>query len=138
MSFKEFDLSDYIEALEHFKYSNTDDIVKYWGNPENFDRFIQKIKEDETEVARLAIQHFGSTEKYTEAMKYNLGHFSKLMEEKLTEEAKEIGWPLRIRGAVFLYLLILSTRIRKAFRYRIRTSLAPESHTVNVPYTNSS
>ncbi len=35
MSFKEFDLSDYIEALENFKSNNTDDIVRYWGRIEN-------------------------------------------------------------------------------------------------------
>lgn len=73
MSFKEFDLSDYITALE------------------NFDIFIQKIKDDESEVAKLAIQHFGSIEKYTESMKHNLEHFSELMETQLTEEVKEIG-----------------------------------------------
>ena len=53
--------------------------------------FIQKIKDDEAEVAKLAIQQFGSIEKYTEAMKHNLEHFSELMETQLTEEIKEIG-----------------------------------------------
>ena len=53
--------------------------------------FIQKIKDDEAEVAKLAIQQFGSIEKYTEAMKHNLEHFSELMETQLTEEVKEIG-----------------------------------------------
>lgn len=91
MSFKEFDLSDYIEALENFKSNNTDDIVRYWGRIENFDMFIPKIKDDESEVAKLAIKQFGSVEKYTEAMKYNLDHFSEIMETQLTEEVKEIG-----------------------------------------------
>ena len=91
MSFKEFDLSDYITALEDFKNNSTDDVIKYWGSIENFDMFIQKIKDDEAEVAKLAIQQFGSIEKYTEAMKHNLEHFSKLMETQLTEEVKEIG-----------------------------------------------
>ena len=91
MSFKEFDLSDYITALEDFKNNSTDDVIKYWGNIENFDMFIQKIKDDEAEVAKLAIKHFGSIEKYTEAMKHNLEHFSELMETQLTEEMKEIG-----------------------------------------------
>ena len=63
MSFKEFDLSDYITALEDFKNNSTDDVIKHWG----------------------------SIEKYTEAMKHNLEHFSELMETQLTEEAKEIG-----------------------------------------------
>ena len=91
MSFQEFDLSDYITALEDFKNSSTDDIIKYWGSIENFDLFIQKIKDDESEVAKLAIQHFGSIEKYTETMKHNLEHFSELMETQLTEEVEEIG-----------------------------------------------
>ena len=91
MSFKEFDLSDYITALEDFKNNSTDDVIKHWGSIENFDMFIQKIKDDEAEVAKLAIQQFGSIEKYTEAMKHNLEHFSKLMETQLTEEVKEIG-----------------------------------------------
>lgn len=91
MSFKEFDLSDYIKALEDFKNNSTDDIIKHWGSVENFDMFIQKIKDDEAKVAKLAIKQFGSVKKYTEAMKYNLEHFSELMNTKLSEEAKKIG-----------------------------------------------
>ena len=91
MSFKEFDLSDYINALEDFKNNSTDTVIKHWGSIENFDMFIQKIKDDEAEVAKLAIKQFGSVEKYTEAMKYNLEHFSEIMDTKLSEEAKEIA-----------------------------------------------
>jgi DNA-binding transcriptional MerR regulator len=91
MSFKEFDLSDYINALEDFKSNSTDEVIKHWGSVENFDMFIQKIKDDEAEVAKLAIQQFGSIEKYTEAMKYNLEHFSEIMERQLTEEFKKVG-----------------------------------------------
>ena len=91
MSFKEFDLSDYITALEDFKNNSTDDVIRHWGSIENFDMFIQKIKDNESEVAKLAIRQFGSIEKYTEAMKHNLEHFSEFMETQLTEEAKEIG-----------------------------------------------
>lgn len=91
MSFKEFDLSDYITALEDFKNNSTDDVIKHWGSIENFDMFIQKIKDDESEVAKRAIKQFGSVEKYTEAMKYNLEHFSEIMGTQLSEEAKEIA-----------------------------------------------
>lgn len=91
MSFKEFDLSDYISALEDFKQNSSDAIVKYWGSVENFDLFIQKVKEDEPEVAKLAIKQFGSVEKYTEAMKYNLEHFSEIMEQQMSEDVKQIG-----------------------------------------------
>lgn len=90
MSFKEFDLTDYINALEEFKKSSTDAIVKYWGSIENFDLFIRKIKEDEPKVAKLAIKEFGSVEKYTEAMKYNLEHFSEIMEQQMSGDVKEI------------------------------------------------
>jgi Predicted transcriptional regulators len=90
MSFKEFDLTDYINALEDFKKNSTDAIVKYWGNVENFDLFIRKVKEDESKVAKLAIKEFGSVEKYTESMKYNLEHFSEIMEQQMTEDVKEI------------------------------------------------
>ena len=81
MSFKEFDLSDYINALEEFKSNQAETIIQHWGSIENFDMFIQKIKDDEDQVARLAIQQFGSIEKYTEEMKHNLEHFSEIMEE---------------------------------------------------------
>lgn len=90
MSFKEFDLSDYIEALENFKTSNTDHVIKHWGSIENFDMFIQKIKNDEAEVAKFAIKQFGSIEKYTEAMKYNLEHFSEIMEKQLSQVPEEL------------------------------------------------
>ncbi|MDE6700355.1 MAG: MerR family transcriptional regulator [Acetatifactor sp.] len=89
MSFKEFDLSEYIEALENFKNCNADIIAKHWGNIENFDMFIQKIKDDESEVAKLAIKQFGSIEKYTEAMKYNLEHFDEIMENWQAQVPKE-------------------------------------------------
>lgn len=91
MSFKEFDLSDYIRALEDFKVSQTDTVIKYWGSIENFDMFIEKIRDDEDQVAKLAIQQFGSIENYTEKMKYNLEHFSELMKTQLPEEAKKIA-----------------------------------------------
>lgn len=90
MSFKEFDMSDYIDALENFRNSSADEIIKHWGSIENFDMFIRKIQEDEAEVAQLAIKQFGSVEKYTEAMKYNLEHFSEIMEQQLSQIPDEM------------------------------------------------
>lgn len=81
MSFKEFDLSEYIEALENFKNNHTDDVLKHWGSVENFNQFIQKIKDDESYVAQLAVKYYGSVEEYTNAMKYNLEHFSEIEEQ---------------------------------------------------------
>ena len=89
MSFKEFDLSEYIHALEDFKANQSAAVVKHWGSIENFDLFLQKIRANKETVAKLAIQQFGSVEKYTEAMKYNLEHFSEMMENKLPEEAQK-------------------------------------------------
>lgn len=85
MSFKEFDLSDYINALETFKSNNTDDIIRHWGSVENFDMLIQKARDNESQIAKRAIKQFGSVEEYTEAMKYNLEHFSELMDKQLSE-----------------------------------------------------
>lgn len=90
MSFQEFDLSDYINALEDFKSNRTEEIVRHWGSITNFDMFIQKIKDDEEHVAKLAIQQFGSIEKYTEAMKYNLEHFSELMDNWTSQIPEEL------------------------------------------------
>lgn len=91
MSFKEFDLSEYIQALEDFKVKQTATIIKHWGGIDNFDMFIQKIKADEEYVSKLAIQHFGSIEKYTEEMKYNLEHFSEIMNKEWNEETEKIA-----------------------------------------------
>lgn len=91
MSFKEFDLGDYINALENFKSNQAETIIQYWGSIENFDMFIQKIRDDKDQIAKLAIEHFGSIEKYTEAMKYNLEHFSEIMESAITEDAQKVS-----------------------------------------------
>lgn len=80
VSFKEFDLSEYIDALEQFKNEKTDEVIKYWGSVDAFNTFIQKIKKDESKAAKLAIKQFGSIENYTQAMKHNLAHFSEIME----------------------------------------------------------
>lgn len=92
MDFKKFDLTEYISALEAFKDKNTEEIIKRWGGIENFEQFIQKVQDDESSVAEIAIKQFGSVEKYTEAMKYNLEHFSELMEraDAMTANQDEI------------------------------------------------
>lgn len=90
MSFREFDLSDYIHALEDFKSNQTETVIKHWGSIQNFEMFIQKVKDDEAKVAELAVKQFGSIEKYTESMKYNLEHFSEIMDAWQSEEMKEI------------------------------------------------
>ena len=89
MSFKEFDLSDYISALEAFSSKQTQAVIQHWGSVANFDLFIQKIKEDEDRVAKLAMQQFGSIEKYTEAMKHNLEHFSEIVDHWQSQVPQE-------------------------------------------------
>ena len=58
------------------------------------DRLIQLLsrleKGDESEVAKLAIKQFGSIEKYTEAMKHNLEHFSDIMENWYAQIPEEM------------------------------------------------
>lgn len=90
MSFKEFDLSEYIEALEQFKSEEEDAIKKYWGSLEQFDDFIQKVRDDQSDIAENAVKYYGSVEKYTEAMKNNLSHFSENMERM--QEINEKGY----------------------------------------------
>lgn len=90
MSFKEFDLSDYINALEDFKSNQTEEVIRHWGSVENFDMFIQKIRDDEEHVAKLAIRQFGSIEKYTEAMKHSLEHFSEIVDNWYSQIPEEM------------------------------------------------
>ena len=51
---------------------------------------FQKIKDDEEHVAQLAIRQFGSIEKYTEAMKHNLEHFSEIMDDWYSQVPEEM------------------------------------------------
>ncbi len=81
MSFKEFDMSEYFKALENFKEYHTDDIIRTWGSIEEFEQLLDKIKDKESEIAKWAIKQYGSIEKYTEAMKHNLNHFSETVEK---------------------------------------------------------
>ena len=102
MSFKEFDLSDYIEALKAFKNQNQEAVKKYWGSLENFDMFVSQVEKDESEVAKFAIQYYGSVEKYTESMKNNLEHFEEIMDSRMTDHVKEI---MRKSAAIYSKLL---------------------------------
>ena len=79
MSFKEFDMSDYFKALEDFRVNHSDEIIKHWGNIDEFDKMTERMKEKEFEIAEIAIKQYGSIEKYTEAMKTNLNNFSEKM-----------------------------------------------------------
>ena len=72
MSFKEFDMSEYYIALEEFKKEHEDYIIKTYGSTEKYNEFIEKCKAKESEIAKMAIDQYGSIEKYVKAMKKNL------------------------------------------------------------------
>ncbi len=84
MSFKEFDMSEYIGVLETFKQDHEDEVIKYYGGIDEFGKRIEHIKSNEIRVAKLAIKEFGSIEKYTEAMKNNLNNLPSIMERYQT------------------------------------------------------
>lgn len=90
MSFKEFDLSEYVEALEEFRDYNTEEVIRHWGSTEAFNSFIERVKNHESDIAQSAVEYYGSVEKYVAAMKDNLSHFSENMEKM--ERIKEKGY----------------------------------------------
>ena len=90
MSFEEFDLADYVEALEQFKRENMDEVIRHWGSVESFDELVDRVRDQESGIARNAIKYYGSIEKYVDAMKFSLEHFSENMEKM--EKIKEKGY----------------------------------------------
>ena len=45
MSFEEFDLGDYVEALEQFKRENMDEVIRHWGSVESFDELVERVRD---------------------------------------------------------------------------------------------
>ncbi|MEL7657938.1 MAG: MerR family transcriptional regulator [Bacillota bacterium] len=80
MSFKEFDMSEYIGVLETFKREHEDEVNQYYGGIDEFGKRIEHIKSNEISIAKMAIKEFGSIEKYTAAMKNNLNNLPSIME----------------------------------------------------------
>ncbi|MDU7337529.1 MAG: MerR family transcriptional regulator [Clostridium sp.] len=83
MDFKEFDMNDYFTALEEFKRTLTDAIVKKFGDLDKFDEMVSELKSNESKIAELAIQVYGSVENYVKASEKNIEKF-------LQEEAETI------------------------------------------------
>lgn len=79
MSFKEFNMTEYFNALDDFKEDHPDEIIKYWGSLEAYEKMQQNMREKEPVIGQLAVKQYGSIEKYTEAMKENLNHFTETM-----------------------------------------------------------
>ncbi|MEY8002001.1 MerR family transcriptional regulator [Clostridium sp. Mt-5] len=71
MSFKEFDMSEYFNALEELKKEHEDKIIKAYGSVDKYNEFIEKCKSREDEIAKSAIKQYGSIEKYAKAIKKN-------------------------------------------------------------------
>ncbi|WP_330583629.1 MerR family transcriptional regulator [Geosporobacter ferrireducens] len=92
MSFKEFDMSEYFNALEAFKENHTDEIIKYWGSVGEFDKMTEDFKSKESKIAQIAVKQYGSIEKYTEAMKKNLSNFQDTMESLNALKDNEDGY----------------------------------------------
>lgn len=90
MSFKEFDMSEYFNLLRTFKQEHPDQVIKYYGSVEEFEKNFEGKKSKELEIAKMAIKEFGSIEKYTKAIKSNLDHLPEIMEnyEAIKENAE--------------------------------------------------
>lgn len=69
MDFKEFDMSEYFQALSAFKATHTDEIIKQLGSMEQFDEMLSALQSHEDEIASQAVRQYGSIENYTKAMK---------------------------------------------------------------------
>jgi Predicted transcriptional regulators len=90
MSFKEFDMSEYFNALEDFKKNYKDKIIKNYGGMDKYDELIEKCKLKEDEIAKMAIKQYGSIEKYVEAMKKNFESDMFTIAEQYDEFKKDI------------------------------------------------
>jgi DNA-binding transcriptional MerR regulator len=75
MDFKDFDMSEYFRILADFKETHTEEVVKRWGDVEQFDEMIASLKCRESEIADMAIKQYGSLENYTKAMEKSVQDF---------------------------------------------------------------
>jgi len=89
MSFKEFDMSEYFNALEDFKKEHEDNIIKSLGSIDKYNEFIETCKSKENEIAKMAIKQYGSIEKYVNAMKKNFNSDMFIKEEQFDEFKKD-------------------------------------------------
>lgn len=89
MSFKEFDMSEYYNALEEFKTEHKNIIIKSYGSMDKYDEFIETCKSKEEEIAKMAIKQYGSIEKYVNAMKKNFNSDMFIKEEQFDKFKKD-------------------------------------------------
>ena len=89
MSFKEFDMREYYNALEEFKTEHKNIIIKSYGSMDKFDEFIETCKSKEEEIAKMVIKQYGSIKKYVNAMKKNFNSDMFIKEEQFDEFKKD-------------------------------------------------
>lgn len=75
MEFGDFDMSGYFQALNEFKTMHADAIVSQLGNMEQFEEVLEMLKENEDDIAKMAVKTYGSVDEFTEAMKANFRKF---------------------------------------------------------------
>ncbi|MBU3093835.1 MerR family transcriptional regulator [Clostridium sp. CF011] len=89
MSFEEFDMSEYYNALEEFKTEHKNIIIKSYGSMDKYDKFIGMCKSKEAEIAKMAIKQYGSIKKYVKAMKKNFNSDMFIKEEQYDKFKKD-------------------------------------------------
>ncbi|MBW9147107.1 MerR family transcriptional regulator [Clostridium sp. CM027] len=89
MSFEEFDMSEYYNALEEFKTEHKNIIIKSYGSMDKYDKFIGMCKSKEAEIAKMAIKEYGSIKKYVKAMKKNFNSDMFIKEEQYDKFKKD-------------------------------------------------
>lgn len=86
MRFTEFDMSNYFRALDEFKKTHTDEIVKKFGGVDKFDEMVSEIKLKESDIAKLAVKQYGSIKNYARASEENLKKYLEDGEESVDVE----------------------------------------------------
>lgn len=89
MSFREFDMSEYYNVLEEFKNENSDKVISQWGSIDKFDEIIETIKSKEAKLVNMALEEYGSIEKYTDAVKKNLNNSVVITKAEQIDEFKK-------------------------------------------------
>ncbi len=88
MSFKEFDMAEYYNILEEFKKENKDRVIKNWGSIDKFDEMIEKMKANETKIAKNIIKQYGSIKKCAEAARNELNNDTLITRKEKYDEFK--------------------------------------------------
>ncbi|MCD2346725.1 MerR family transcriptional regulator [Clostridium guangxiense] len=89
MSFKEFDMTEYYNALEDFKTEHEDKVIKMYGSVEKYNEFVEKCRAKEVDIAKEAVKHYGSIKKFAEAIKKNLNSDAITKAEQIDEFKKD-------------------------------------------------